>query len=1020
MPSPATKLIPKSWKSTLFLPRTAFPPRALVADRPKYLRRCTETLYNWQDRTRNAAHNGQFVLHDGPPFANGPLHIGHALNKILKDITCRFELSLGKRVNYVPGWDCHGLPIEIKAVEQIRESRVKDLRGQRREDEQVNLDVGTLDPLEIRRAARKLAHAAFSEQKKSFQDWAIMADWDNSWKTMDQQYELRQLEVFSGLVKKGFISRKCKPVYWSPSLGSALAEAELDYREDHESTAAYVFYPLHLNIDSQDGYVKAVVWTTTPWTLPANRAIAVHPELEYCIIDTSKHGVLLVGKSTLKAAYHFYLDLDEDHKVIKTVLGKQLFGKYYLDPLSGTGRYDRPILNANFVSGSTGTGLVHIAPGHGMDDYELCKNYGIQSYAPVDDTGHFTNQVPEPWLDTLNGKTVLGDGNKAVLSKLSNDGRLLKQHPYEHKYPYDWRKGQPVIVRATDQWLLDVSRIRSAALESLESVNFIPKTGKERLRSFVQNRSEWCISRQRVWGVPIPALYSIVDGKAIMTGDSVDHIISEIRERGVTAWFDDAQDDPRWVAPSVSLAYNASQLRRGTDTMDVWLDSGTSWTQLSKSGDKTIPQPADMYLEGTDQHRGWFQSSLLTYIAKQLTVNSKEVVPKAPFKTLGTHGFAMDYAGYKMSKSIGNVISPDEIMGNTILSPNKKKSLGAMGPDALRLWVASSDYTTDVKVNPEMLHSINLTLAKYRITFKYMLGGLEDFTGPLDVVPHVLRSPHRIAILQLRQAFDNVHKYYSERDFDKAMTEINGYINRDLSAFYLEAIKDVLYADSGNVRWQAQLTLLVIFQCLQMMLAPVCPLLIAETWDYSPGYIRHNFPHPMEITWASQKKGLRMFDDPQLADDVLILNQARAAINRAQEQVRAQKYIGSSLDCFVALQIKQRGDGVARVTECFHRHLEDLATLFVVSEVNVFSGALPLSIWSADRWMFSEEFEVQGTKVIAHVHKPSKAKCARCWRYLAPVVMNSELALCDRCEEIVDEMHHSHPALFERHTARAA
>ncbi|KAI4176042.1 MAG: hypothetical protein LQ343_001324 [Gyalolechia ehrenbergii] len=999
MLSPAPKLIPKSWASTLFLPRTPFPPRALVGERPKYLRRCTETLYNWQDRTRNPAQNGQFILQDGPPFANGPLHIGHALNKILKDITCRFELSLGKRVLYVPGWDCHGLPIEIKAVEQLLAERV---------DEGLNFKNGTIDPLEIRRAARKLAHSAFSEQKKSFQDWAIMADWDNAWKTMDQKFELRQLEVFSAMVKKGLIRRKCKPVYWSPSSRTALAEAELDYRDDHESTAAYVLYPLWLQLNGLDSLVNAVIWTTTPWTLPANRAIAVHPDLEYCIIDTSRHGNLMVAASTLDSACYF---LEEDFKVTCSVLGKQLLGQLYADPFSGTNRYDRPILNAKFVSAFTGTGLVHIAPGHGMDDYELCQRCDIETFVPVDDAGHFTSDVPAPWSDALSGTAVLQGGNKAVLSKLSKDGRLLKQHPYVHRYPYDWRTKQPVIIRATEQWFADVSQIQQAALKSLDSVKFIPEAGHERLKSFVRNRSEWCVSRQRAWGVPIPALYSTVDGKAILTGDSVDHVISEIRDRGVTAWWADPKDDPRWIAPSVSLAYDTSQLRRGTDTMDVWFDSGTSWTQSSKASDEIVCPPADVYLEGTDQHRGWFQSSLLTYIAQQLAANPKNSAPEAPFKTLITHGFVLDSAGLKMSKSIGNVTSPNEIIGDTLLSPKKKKRLDVMGPDALRLWVASSDYTSDVRVNREVLRSINTTLAKYRVTFKFILGVLKDFKGPLDVPLLTLRSPHRIAILQLRRAFGNVRNYYSKRDYDKAIAEINGYITRDLSAFYVESVKDVLYTDRGNARWQAQLTLLVIYQCLQTMLAPVCPLLIEETWDYSTDYIKKTFRHPLETTWAAQEKDLEPFDDPQLAADMLILNQARFSINRAQERARGDKNMGSSLECFALLQIEKLGDGVQTTADCLQRHLTDLAAMFVVSRVDVYVGAPPLRV--SNEWVVSEGFEVQGTKVITHVYKAWKAKCMRCWRYLAPVEVEAEEALCDRCESIVDDMRHSYPDLFE-------
>lgn len=890
------------------------------------------------------------------------------------------------------------LPIEIKAIEQLLEKQT---------DEEAILINGTIEPRQIRKAARELAHRAFSAQKKSFREWGIMADWDNAWKTMDRDFELHQLGVFSSMVKKGLISRKRKPVYWSPSSRTALAEAELEYRDDHESTAAYVIYPLSLVRDGQVTHAHAVIWTTTPWTLPANRAIAVRSDLEYCIVKTSKFGNLIVAVSALERADEF---LEDGYKVVKGVPGKDLVGQRYRDILFGSGRSDRPILDASFVSSSTGTGLVHIAPGHGMDDYELCQRYGIDAFAPVDDTGRFTNDVSDP--RSFVGQAVLDNGTTAILNILSTNGYLVKQHQHEHKYPYDWRTKKPVIIRATEQWFADVGQIQEAALKSLDSVEFIPQTGQERLKSFVRNRGEWCISRQRAWGVPIPALYSIADGKAILTGDSVDHIISQISQRGVTAWWSDPEDDPRWVAPTVRLEYGTTQFRRGTDTMDVWFDSGTSWTQILERSDEQICPPADVYLEGTDQHRGWFQSSLLTYIAQQSMPNPDNPVLKAPFKTVITHGFVLDSAGLKMSKSIGNVTSPDEIMAGTMLSSKKKQAHEAFGPDALRLWVASSDFTSDIKVSTEVLQSIHIALAKYRVTFKFILGVLRDFRGPLEVLPHNLNSPHRIAILQLRQAFNITLSCYSKRDYSRAISEINKYITRDLSAFYLEIVKDALYADRANARWQAQLTLTIIYQCLQTMLAPVCPLLVEETWDYSSDYIKETFPHPLQTTWAAQENDLELFDDPQLALDMSTLNKAKAAISNAQERARCLKHMGSSLECFAMLQIEKLGRGIQTAAECFQRHLTDLPAMFVVSRVDVYMGAPPLHVWSAD-WMFSEEFEVEGTRVVAHIYRPSKAKCIRCWRYLAPVEAEADDALCGRCKTIVDELHHSDPDLFE-------
>lgn len=1000
MPTSASKLLPKTWQSTLLLPRTSFAPRATLVDRRKYLERCTKDLYDWQreTRTRTSEQHGRFTLHDGPPFANGPLHIGHALNKILKDITCRFQLSLGKRVDYVPGWDCHGLPIEIKALEQqqVREPTNNGSGGARK-------------PSEIRSIARRLAHDAFSKQKQAFQQWGIMADWDMAWKTMDRDFELRQLEVFRDMVDKGLISRKNKPVYWSPSSRTALAEAELEYRDDHVSTAAYVKYPMSLDLQGESLRVHALIWTTTPWTLPANQAIAVRSDLLYSVINTWKHGRLLIASTALESAKEF---LEEGFEIVDSIKGEALVDRIYWDPVFTRDALYRPILHADFVSSTAGTGLVHIAPGHGMDDYDLCQRHGIGALAPVDNVGCFATGAARDWERIVSGLPVLEDGNAKVLQMLLSNQTLVKEYKHVHKYPYDWRTKKPIIVRATEQWFANVGQIQEATLKSLDSVTFLPSTGKERLMSFIKNRAEWCISRQRVWGVPIPALYQKDTGEAVMTAESVDHIIQEIEESGIDAWFTDNEDEPRWIPPSLAVKYGRNKLRRGKDTMDVWFDSGTSWTEMMQGGGNRICAPADVYLEGTDQHRGWFQSSLLTYIARQSTSGVSSDSAQAPYKTLITHGFVLDKEGRKMSKSIGNVTSPDEIMQGSLLSPDIKKRFGAMGPDVLRLWVASSDYTSDVRVNTDFVQSIHSILAKYRVTFKFILGGLQDFKGPCTVSLPGLSTPHRIAILQLRQVFDSVHDQFSKHDYNRAVADINRYITQDLSASYFDMVKDALYTERESARWQAQFTLLIIHHCLQTMLAPVTPLLIEEIWDYTPEYIRGIFPHPLQTTWAQQKEHLDRFDDPQLAKDMPMLNEARKAMNTAQERARSAKCMGKSLDCYATLHIEELGEGHETARECFRRYLPDLTTIFGMSKVDVYLGASPLHVWSAE-WIFSEEFEVNGTKVHAHIYKPSKAKCIRCWRYLAPMETKPEEALCDRCENVVDELRQSSPELFQ-------
>lgn len=534
----------------------------------------------------------------------------------------------------MPGWDCHGLPIEIKALEKYRKQ---------------SGDGAKLDAIGIRKAARNLATKTVRDQKRDFRQWAVMADWETAWTTKDRTFEMKQLRVFQAMVKRHIIFRRYKPVYWSPSSRTALAEAELEYREDHESTAAYVKFPM-MNIPRklEDQGVDvtrlyAVIWTTTPWTLPANRAIAINSDLDYIVISVGSEQ-LLVAASRLQDLIKT-LHMDEiSTKVTARISGASLGGATYRNVLRGQESAPQPVLVADFVSADSGTGLVHCAPGHGMEDYEVCLKMEISAFAPVDDAGCFTDAAFPENPAALSGLPVLEGGSAKVIELLGD--MVVSVHKYKHKYPYDWRTKLPIIVRATEQWFADVGSIKQTALASLAQVDFIPNSGKSRLESFISGRSEWCISRQRAWGVPIPALYD-ENGAAVLSYESVAHIISVIGERGSDAWWTDAEDDAAWIAPSLQGSY-----RRGRDTMDVWFDSGSSWTQTEGQ--------ADVYCEGTDQHRGWFQSSLLTYL-------SASGHNAAPFRKLITHGFALDHEGKKMSKSIGNVISPNEIMGGKLL-----------------------------------------------------------------------------------------------------------------------------------------------------------------------------------------------------------------------------------------------------------------------------------------------------------------------------------------------------------------
>ncbi|CAJ2499883.1 Uu.00g027360.m01.CDS01, partial [Anthostomella pinea] len=826
----------KSWTAKLRLPKSTFPyvfptidlptkadrarplsPRPLPAFRETYIQRCADNLYEWQRKNRPS--DDTFVLHDGPPYANGSLHVGHALNKILKDMILRVKVQQGRRVHYVPGWDCHGLPIELKALENSKGAK--------------------LTPLEIRKSARNLASNTVTKQMKEFRSFGVMSDWEQRWTTMDAAYEMRQLRLFQKMVRKGLIYRKFKPVYWSPSSQTALAEAELEYKDDHTSNAAWVRFPITEEWRSLpqfegvqgkiQGKLYAIIWTTTPWTLPANRAIAVHDDLEYCVVSDGTDG-LLVAKSRLDTLKEKLAKSTASRNatepsvdVLETFKGRQLSGLQYINRLRGKTASPQPLIHADFVSADSGSGLVHLAPGHGFDDYEVCNSQGIPVAAPIDDQGKFTKDAfPDAPEVLLSAPSVNEGGGRNVLELLEPDGDVLLVEKYQHKYPYDWRTKQPVVIRATEQWFADVAHIKDEALEALNNIRFVPEAGKKRLESFVQGRSEWCISRQRAWGVPIPALYDET-GAAMVNEEVVDHIISVIQERGTHAWWSDAADDPSWIPSSLQGTF-----RRGTDTMDVWFDSGSSWTMM--------PGRADVYLEGSDQHRGWFQSSLLTRIAAGSEAGS-DFEKGAPFKQLITHGFTLDQDGKKMSKSIGNIIEPQQIMEGTLLPPLKRKgkaakgpvTYDALGPDVLRLWAASSDYTRDVAIGVPVLQGLHTALIKYRTIVKMLLGSMHESarTAPLTVTDE-------IAIMQLQDTMAEVGKAFENHEFYRGFNALNRWITNDLSAFYLETLKDRLYCgDGGGV-------LEPIFNGFLRMLAPMTPLLVEEAWDHRPEWIKQD------------------------------------------------------------------------------------------------------------------------------------------------------------------------------------
>lgn len=701
---------------------------------------------------------------------------------------------------------------------------------------------------------------------------------------------------------------------------------------------------------------------------------------------------------------------------------------------------ESPIIHADFVTATTGTGLVHLAPGHGMDDYLVCQQHNIgPALAPVDDEGKYTAEVFPSHVDGknflgLNAQTV---GAKAVLDVLTEPSKylpagvhelhnslLLVAHKFTHKNPIDWRTKQPVIVRATAQWFADVSAIKDRALTALDDVHFIPESGRSRLRSFVEGRSQWCISRQRVWGVPIPALYHVGTGEACISPESVDHIISIIRHKGTDAWFSDPKDDPSWLHSSLE----PGTWVRGRDTMDVWFDSGTTWTSLKKRDEGV--HLSDVYVEGTDQHRGWFQSSLLTAIATQ-DPNEK---PLAPFKILATHGFTLDGAGKKMSKSLGNVIAPEEIISGTLIpaatkaknrnkankgaAPPAKKAQSTLGPDVLRLWVASSDYTKDVSISQPVLQSVQQVLQKYRVTFKFLLGVLHDYQSPSPErsLLNELDFADQVVLHQLSKCSQAVFSAYGEYKFYAGISEINKFVNNDLSAFYFEIVKDRLYAGSTSTRRHTQTVLLHIMQELTKMLGPATPHLIEEVWEWLPDAMKQSQPdnasfastepdlalHPLRQVWDQPFDAMRagLANAKVLDGRLRTFRSISSAVKIAQEEARAARQLGSGLACKVLIclnnDIKLDHEDLAWLQTA------DLASLLVVSQAGLQSEDHAVSV-KQPGWQYEQpirkDTQEQSTLGKVMVMPPEGEKCVRCWKYTA----EDQTLPCAPCREAVLE-----------------
>ena len=848
----------KSYKDTVNLPKTKFDMRANAAKREPELQQfwADREIY---DRLSDNNPGDLFILHDGPPYANGQLHIGHALNKILKDFINRYQILRGKKVRYVPGWDCHGLPIELKVLQNMKS------------EERLNLS-----PIELRRKAAAFAQQTMEQQRESFQRYGVWGDWEHPYLTMKPEYEAAQIGVFGQMVLKGYIYRGFKPVHWSPSSKTALAEAELEYPEGHTSRSIYVGFHVKKLSKSLQTKVKrympslwAAIWTTTPWTIPANLAIAVNPELTYAVVEpqASSHIAQQFMLVAVDAVDRLSATFNTELKILATFKGKELEGCTYKHPL-----FDResPIVaGGDYITADSGTGLVHTAPGHGQEDFIVGKRCGLPVLTPVDENGNFTAEAGQ-----FAGLNVLGEGNGAVIDALAAANCLIKEESYAHSYPYDWRTKKPTIFRATEQWFASVEGFRDEAIKAIADVNWIPAQGENRITAMVGDRSDWCISRQRTWGVPIPVFYDEETNEPLLNEDTIAHVQAIFAEKGSDAWWELSIDE---LLPE-SYRNNGRTYRKGTDTMDVWFDSGSSWAAVAR-GRSELNYPADIYLEGSDQHRGWFQSSLLTSVATNGV---------APYKTVLTHGFVLDEKGRKQSKSLGNVVDPAVVINE-------------YGADVLRLWVSSVDYSADVPLGKNILKQQSDVYRKIRNTAKFLLGNLHDFDPAKDAVAYEeLPELDRYMLHRMGEVFAEVQDAFDSFQFSRFFQTVQNLCTVDLSNFYLDIAKDRLYISATDTlrRRSCQTVIAIAVENLARAIAPVLCHMAEDIWQYLP------YPTPyksvFEAGWVQVDAS---WHNPELAARWQYLRQVRGEVNKVLEKARMEKAIGSSLEAKVLLYV---------------------------------------------------------------------------------------------------------------------
>ncbi len=928
----------QDYNNTINLPKTDFPMRAGLPKRePGFLEKWEEEDV-YHELVKKNEGKPLFILHDGPPYANGNLHMGHALNKILKDFIVRSRNMMGYQAPYVPGWDTHGLPIERQAIKAY------------------GMDRDKVSTAEFRSKCEEFAHKHVDTQRAEFKRLGIVGDWDRPYLTLTHDFEAEQIKIFGEMAEKGYIYKGMKPVYWCPHDETALAEAEIEYH-DEPCSSIYVKFRV---TDDKGGRISSitgsldnvyfVIWTTTTWTLPGNLAISLGPDFEYDLVKAPNEEVYILAKelaeSVMQAA------TIDSYEVIGTLKGSDM---EYMKAKHPIMERESLIITGDHVTLDAGTGCVHTAPGFGADDFIVCQKYDIPLIVPVDGKGMTTKDAGK-YAGMYYEKST-----PVILEDLKNCGALLAIEDITHSYPHCWRCKNPIIFRTTEQWFCSVDALKDSAVKACEEIKWIPAWGQERMVSMIRERSDWCISRQRKWGVPIPIFLCKKCGKPLVNSETINAVSELFREKGSNAWFElEAKD----ILPEGSKCECGSEeFEKETDTMDVWFDSGSSWRAVIEKRENQ-PIPVDVYLEGNDQYRGWFQSSMLTSIAVQ---------DKAPYKTVITHGMIVDEERQKMSKSKGNGIAPNDI-------------LNQYGADVMRLWVASSDYRQDMRISKDMLKHLSQNYLKIRNTARYILGNLADFDPNKDIVPYEeLPELDKWALMKLNELVKKVFAGYEDYEFHTVFHAVHNFCVVDMSNFYLDVIKDRLYCDGtdGKSRRSAQTAMYRILNSLVRMLSPILCFTADEIWQKMPHDSSDDIRNAAYNDMPSYDESLSFSEAAVSKWDKLIA--FRDDVNKALEGARNEKVIGKPLEANVTVYAN------AEDTEFLNGCGQDLADLCIVSELSVTD--------SEGDGMASEYFP--GLKI--SIARSSCGKCLRCWKQVRSVGSNEKHpSLCSRCAEVVN------------------